>query len=281
MFNISDDYLSSLLQEDLQLMDLTVMSMGIETEAGILECCPKRSCVLAGVEEAAWLFKKTGSEVEILCPSGSYTEAGKVFMRVRGTAGALHASWKQSQIIMEYSTGIATRSAEILKNARSADPSIHVAVTRKHFPGGKALAIKAAVAGGVSPHRLGLSDSILVFEQHRVFTDAFISLIPVMAERFPEKKIVVEADSFEEAIAYVKAGVDVVQCEKFEYDELKNFVKTARQINERIKISAAGGINASNAAEFAATGVDFLVTSWVYFGKPEDIKIVMSREKKH
>lgn len=102
-----------------------------------------------------------------------------------------------------------------------------------------------------------------------------------MAERFPEKKIVVEADSFEEAIAYVKAGVDVVQCEKFEYDELKNFVKTARQINERIKISAAGGINASNAAEFAATGVDFLVTSWVYFGKPEDIKIVMSREKKH
>ena len=42
-------------------------------------------------------------------------------------------------------------------------------------------------------------------------------------------------------------------------------------------IAAAGGINAANAAEYAATGVDVLVTSWVYFGKPEDIKMKFSR----
>ena len=279
MFHISDNYLSSLMEEDLQLMDLTVMSMNIESVPAMLECHPKKNCILAGVEEASRLFEKTGSSVEILCPSGSLTEGGQIFLRVRGTAGAIHSCWKQAQNIMEYSSGIATRTAAMLKNARTANPSVHVSVTRKHFPGGKALSIKAALAGGASIHRLGLSDSILVFEQHRVFVDDFIGLIPVMAERFPEKKIAVEANSFEEAIAYVKAGTDVVQCERFEYDELEKFVKIARGINQSVKIAAAGGINASNAAEYAATGVDILVTSWVYFGKPEDIKIVISREK--
>jgi molybdenum transport protein len=45
-----------------------------------------------------------------------------------------------------------------------------------------------------------------------------------------------------------------------------------------VKISAAGGIDADNAADYAATGVDVLVTSWVYFGKPEDIKMRFSTE---
>ncbi|MEA4871711.1 MAG: ModD protein [Synergistaceae bacterium] len=279
MLRISDNYLNTLLEEDLQLMDLTVMSMNLDSVPGILECHPKKNCVLAGVEEAARLFEKTGSNVEILHPSGSLAEGGQIFMRACGTAGAFHSCWKQAQNIMEYSSGIATRTAAMLKNARTANPSVHVSVTRKHFPGGKALSIKAALAGGASIHRLGLSDSILVFEQHRVFVDDFIGLIPEMAEMFPEKKIAVEADSFEEAVAYVKAGAHVIQCERFEFDELKNFVDEARGINKNIKIAAAGGINASNAAEYAATGVDILVTSWVYFGKPEDIKIVISREK--
>ncbi len=277
MFNIPDSHICSLMEEDLQHMDLTVMSMDIENVPGSMECYPKNDCVLAGAEEAARLFKKTGCEVELFCPSGTFTEKGKVFMKVQGTAGAMHACWKQSQNIMEYSSGIATRAAEMVKNARAVNPSVHVAVTRKHFPGGKALSIKAALAGGASLHRLGLSDSILVFDQHRAFASDFISLIPIMAERFPEKKIAVEANTPKEAEAYLKAGAHIIQCERFTHEGLKNFVSMAREINRDAVITAAGGINASNAAEYAATGVHILVTSWVYFGKPQDIKMKMSK----
>ncbi len=277
MFNIPDSYINSLIEEDLQHMDLTVMSMDIENIPGLLECYPKNDCVLAGVEEAARLFKSTGCEVELLLSGGTFAEGGKVFMKVRGTAGAMHACWKQSQNIIEYSSGIATRTAEMVKNAKAANPSVHVSVTRKHFPGGKALSIKAALAGGASLHRLGLSDSILVFDQHRAFTDDFISLIPLMAGRFPEKKIAVEANTPADAEAYLKAGAHIVQCERFTYEELRNFVKISGSINKDAVIAAAGGINSANAAEYAATGVDILVTSWVYFGKPQDIKMRMSR----
>ena len=42
-----------------------------------------------------------------------------------------------------------------------------------------------------------------------------------------------------------------------------------------IAILAAGGINGDNATEYAATGVDILVTTWPYFGKPTDIKVII------
>ncbi len=275
MFNIPDSYLNSLLEEDLQHMDLTVMSMGIENFPGVLECSPKNDCVIAGAEEAARLFIKTGCEAELLSSSGTFTEGGSVFMRVCGTAGAMHACWKQAQNIIEYSSGIATRTAEMVKNAKTVNSSVHVSVTRKHFPGGKALSLKAALAGGASIHRLGLSDSILVFDQHRAFTNDFISLIPLMVQRFPEKKIAAEANTPEEAEAYLRAGAHIVQCERFTYEELRNFVRLSEAINKNAVIAAAGGINAANAAEYAASGVGILVTSWVYFGKPQDIKMKM------
>ena len=112
--------------------------------------------------------------------------------------------------------------------------------------------------------------------QHRVFADSFISLIEKMGARFPEKKIAVEVDSAKEALAFAKAGADIVQCERFFPADLAYLVAMLRAEKPDVKILAAGGINADNALEYAATGVDVLVTSWVYFGKPEDIKMKFS-----
>ena len=50
-------------------------------------------------------------------------------------------------------------------------------------------------------------------------------------------------------------------------------VHQIRQSKPEIKISAAGGINAENASAYAETGVDMLVLSSPYFGKPADIGV--------
>jgi molybdenum transport protein len=87
----------------------------------------------------------------------------------------------------------------------------------------------------------------------------------------PETRIIVEADSPEEALLIAQSDADVVQVDKLPPDRLKALVDEVRQINLGVKVSAAGGINEQNAAEYAATGVDILVLSSVYFGKPADI----------
>jgi molybdenum transport protein len=279
MFLIPDSYIEGLIAEDLHIVDVTTEALGIGGIEGTIECFPRGNCVVAGVEEAARAFGVTGARTEIIHGSGSELVSGTVFLTARGTAGSLHASYKTAQNIMEYSSGIATRCAEMVENARRASPDVEVSVTRKHFPGTKPLSLKAALAGGASIHRLGLSDSILVFDQHRVFTgesEGFAAMVKKISMRFPEKKIAAEADTSEEAIMFAKSGVDVVQCEKFRPDVLAPLVKRLREINPNVKILAAGGLNADNAFDFASTGVDALVTSWVYFGKPQDIKMKLA-----
>ena len=224
-FHISQRFIDELLEEDCPYMDLTVEALGIGCEPGRLTCHPKAACVVAGVEVAARLLESSGCRVACEAASGDRLEAGQVFLRAEGSAGAIHRSLKIAQNVMEYSSGIATRAASMLESARKANPHVQLAVTRKHFPGTKRLSLAAAQAGGAIAHRLGLSDSLLVFDQHRVFT----------------------------------GGLDGVKA-----------------VNAAVQVLAAGGVTGENAAAVAATGVDVLVTTWAYFGKPADIKMVVS-----
>ena len=153
-FHISQRFIDELLEEDCPYMDLTVEALGIGREPGLLTCHPKAACVVAGVEVAARLLESSGCRVACEAASGDRLEAGQVFLRAEGSAGAIHRSLKIAQNVMEYSSGIATRAAGMLESARKANPHVQLAVTRKHFPGTKRLSLAAAQAGIGSGFRI-------------------------------------------------------------------------------------------------------------------------------
>jgi len=211
--------------------------------------------------------------------SGSMVDAGVPILTASGSASSLHAGWKVAINLLEYASGIATRTRTIVNSARQVNPGITVLTTRKLFPGTKKVALKAIMAGGALPHRIGLSDSILVFRQHTAFMgglDSFLDTVAALKDKAPEHKIIVEAETAEEALKIASAGVDVVQVDKLLPERLSLLVQQIRQLRPDVKISAAGGINSENAAAYAATGVDMLVLSSVYFGKPADIGVIIN-----
>ena len=77
----------------------------------------------------------------------------------------------------------------------------------------------------------------------------------------PEKKLSAEVDNLEDALLAAAAGIDIVQCEKFSCEALAATVGALRGTRPDILILAAGGVTGETAAEYAATGVDVLVTS--------------------
>lgn len=284
-FYSPDSWLDDLLADDCPGLDLTVELLGIGAAPGIMRFAPKADCVISGVEQAELLLRRCGLSVMRAAANGDSLQAGQLCLEARGRAADLHRSWKLSQTLMEYMTGIATRCAHMVAQAHTANPGVRVAVTRKNFPGAKAICLDAAMDGGATVHRQNLSDSILIFEQHRVFlpgtAQASLRSVAAMMDklraRAPERKISAEVDSLEDALLVAKAGIDIVQCEKFACETLAETVGALRAVRADIVILAAGGINGDNAANFAATGVDVLVTSWPYFGKPADIKVVMEK----
>lgn len=92
-----------------------------------------------------------------------------------------------------------------------------------------------------------------------------------------EKKVIVETECKEDAIRLSKAGVDGLQFDKIPPTDLKGIVDKIRTINPQITLIGTGGIHEGNIEEYAKTGVDSISTTWVYFGKPVDIGVMIQK----
>lgn len=274
---LSHEELSRLLQEDVPIMDLTSSAMGFEGKNSRMDFFSREGGIIAGSEEALRLMENSGLSGELFLHSNQVSEPSGRILSCQGKAEEVFRIWKIAQNILEYTTGIARRTHQLVTQAKKGNPNITVAVTRKNFPGTKKLSIKGAMAGGAIVHRLGLSESILLFEEHRKFfskNDLSSKVQQILIEQ-KEKKTVAEVTSIDDAIYLSKMGIETFQFDKMDPVALKEAVTTLKSISERIQVAAAGGINEQNAQQYSETGADFLVTSSVYHGKPADIQVII------
>ncbi|MEJ2426270.1 MAG: ModD protein [Candidatus Thiodiazotropha sp.] len=272
---LTQEELNALLREDAPYGDLTTASLGIGQQSGRITFHARDPMIVCGIEEAVQLFKLAGADqVEAFTASGDAADPGRHLLQASGPAHALFLAWKVAQSLMESLAGVSSCARQIVDQAGDAV----VACTRKHLPGTKTLMVKAIQSGGATMHRLGLSESIMVTEEHRSFLTAPSShdYLPHILSAQPEKKCVVEVDQVDQALALIEQECPVIQLEKCTIEEVSRVVEAARTHGtgaHRTVIAAAGGIHPNNAGEYAATGVDLLVTSAPYFAKPRDVQV--------
>ena len=277
MILLTDNELENLLSEDIPFGDLTTNSLGIQKQRARMTFATREdSLVISCSEEAVKLCKMYGLNIERFVPSGTVVTPLTVFLEVQGAAGTIHRVWKTIQNLLDYASGIATYTEKLVKSAQAVHPNVIVATTRKTTPFSKKIAIKAVESGGGIAHRLGLSESILIFEYHRVFfptDDLFVKAFHKLKKSNPEKKIVMEVENLEDAIKFALMGADVLQLEKFPLPILSDAVKILRTQFPHIMLMATGGITLKNIQEYAACGGDVIVTSSPYNASPADIKV--------
>lgn len=276
MPRLSDTELDRLLRDDCPFSDPTTEGLGIAGVAAKATLTARHDMVACGTEEAVRMFELSGASARALVPSGKAVPAGTLLVEAEGPAGALHRSYKMAQTLIEMLAGIATAARAMVDAAQAANPRSRVACTRKHMPGIKPLALRAIEAGGAVPHRLGLSDYILVFEEHRSLLDPALPLrahFDRLKAHSPERRLAAEASDVDEAIRLAEAGAEIVQVDKLTPDEVAQVAARLDAFSPRPIFAAAGGINASNAAAYAAAGADILVTSSPYLAPPRDVKV--------
>ena len=276
MVFISDREIDDIIMEDVMYGDLTTSLLDLGGKAGTIRFIARESTVVCGCEEVLRIFTKFGIEAGFSLASGDAVEAGDLILTGTGSAESLHGVWRNCGRLLEHVSGIATRTRALVDAAKRINPLVEVCTTRKCFPGTKKLAVKAVLAGGGVLHRLGLSETVLLFREHISMAGgpgAAQGIIGGMKTRAPEKVIAVEAHTPEEARAYFEAGADIVQCDKLDLEGLAAVAAQARSFPAGKKVSAAGNVNIENIEGVVSTGVDFIVTSSPYFGKPSDIKV--------
>ena len=264
------------IAEDAPLLDLTTHLLAIGGKPARISFTVRGDTVAACTEEAARVVQHCGGQVQQCLPSGTRVSAGDVLLSATGDAAGLLRAWKVAQNLLEYACGVAGATARMVQAVQAAAPGVAVLTTRKHAPGLRRIALKATLSGGALPHRLSVGETVLVFPQHRALLgdwDALQAHLAAASQALTEKKCVIEVHSLEDALLAVKAGADVVQFDKVSLDQLRQWCPLLRQQHPRLALLAAGGVNDKNAADYATTGVDALVTSSLHHAPPADIGV--------
>lgn len=267
MFDLDDNELLEYIKDDVPYFDLTTYIQESGDKKAKLEVFTREEVVVSCSREAARIAQLLGCEVLTCIPEKKVAKEGEVLLSFFGSYEKVHQAWKLTQVLLEYSCKMATYTASMKKCIQEVNPTCELLATRKSFPFAKRLCIKAIMNGGAMPHRLGVSESILFFAQHRVIYESdavFYTHIEKLKLKIPEKKFIVESENFEDAIALMQHGVDVLQLDKVSVEILKKIVAYKEKIFSHVKILMAGGVNLKNAKEYASCGVDGIVTSALY-----------------
>lgn len=273
----SDTRIDGFIMEDLPYADLTCSVLGINDTLGEMDYFTREDCVLCGMAVVRRMAVKLECEILAARKDGETICAGETFLTVRGTADHLHALWKVGLSTFDHLSAVATKTRGMVDAAHAQNPHCEILTTRKSQPGVRDLLTYAVMTGGAFPHRMGLSETVLVFDHHLKFMgglDAFIEKLPEIRGHCVEKKLFVEAEA-DQAIALARAGVDGIQLDKVPEGELAALVEKLRAIDPHVTLIAAGGINPQNVAAYAATGVDGLATTAAYTAKPLDMSVRM------
>ncbi len=168
---------------------------------------------------------------------------------VSGSANSLLRGERCALNFVQTLSGTATATAEFV--ARAAGGVIKD--TRKTLPGLR-LAQKYAVAcGGGVNHRLGLSDAILLKDNHVRACGSVAAAVAAARRARPGLAVEVEAASMEQVEEALAAGADTIMLDNFGADETAAAVQA---IAGKAKIEVSGGIGLDDVARLAGTHVD-------------------------
>lgn len=186
---------------------------------------------------------------------GARVEAGQVLGELRGPADTLLASERSILNLVTHLSGVATATAALVSAV--AGTGAVVRDTRKTLPGLRAVEKYAVRCGGGSNHRLGLSDAILVKDNHVAafggVTGAVEMALRAGASALP---VEVEVDNLSELDEALEAGAHLILVDNMSLEQTKEAVRRARRAGA--KVEASGGITVANARAVAECGVDYI-----------------------
>ena len=267
MFNLSTFELEKYIQDDLPYFDLTTSLQNCNNAIAQIEVYTREDIIVSCSEEAAKIAELLNCKVDFFVKSKNKLEKDGIILRFSGLYEDIHKAWRLTQILLEYSCKISTYAHEMKEKIEKINPSCELLTTRKTFPFSKRFCIKAAFCGGAMPHRLNLSETVLFFEGHRILyknNEEFYEDLKRIKTKIPEKKLNVESDNFEDSVNLMKIGVDVIQLDKIDFEELEKIITYKNENFPFVKILVAGGINLTNIEKYASYKIDGVVTSSVY-----------------
>jgi nicotinate-nucleotide pyrophosphorylase (carboxylating) len=131
--------------------------------------------------------------------------------------------------------------------------------TRKTVPGLRLLDKYAVSCGGGENHRLDLSDSILIKNNHIALGGGIPKVLAAaLAARKPGQRVQVEVRNREELDQALEGGAEAILLDNMTPDDVAASVKLIHARSPNVPVEASGGIQLDTIRKYAEAGVDFI-----------------------
>ncbi len=262
-----EDIANVALQEDLAHgVDVTTVATIPEDAVATADFTAREAGTVAGlrVAEAVMSIVCTDEfEVERHVEDGDRVEAGQALLSVTTRTRDILTAERSALNLLCRLSGIATATrawADALEGTRA-----KVRDTRKTTPGLRSLEKFAVRCGGGVNHRMSLSDTALVKDNHVVAAGGVAQAFTAVREQFPDVPIEVEVDTLHQLREVLDAGADLILLDNFTPGECEEAVSL---VDGRAALEASGRLTLANAKAYADTGVDYLAVGALTHSSP-------------
>jgi nicotinate-nucleotide pyrophosphorylase (carboxylating) len=253
------------LDEDLgpESLDVTTLATFPREATATAQVVARDSGVVAGMPVLALVLGEVAGRLDLAAPEvlpaiwdGERVHRGDVLATVTGPTQVLLVAERTMLNILSRLSGVAThtrRWADALEGT-----GCTVLDTRKTTPGMRALQKYAVRAGGGTNKRMGLYDTAMIKDNHKLAAGSLTAAYRAIRERFPQVPVQVEVTTVGEALEAVGTGARFILCDNMSVALLRETVAAVRATGEQVEVEATGGLTLAVAREYAETGVDHL-----------------------
>lgn len=259
------DLVKRAYEEDLQGgEDATSVATIPEDHVSTAEYRLRANGVIAGIEVAKVALELVGITdlaSGVLCAHN--VEAGTVILSAHGNTRALLLAERTSLNFLGHLSGIATLTRAWVDEVSEYGTAIRD--TRKTTPGLRVLEKYAVRMGGGTNHRMSLSESALIKDNHVEAVGGVGKAFERVRKLYPKIEIEVEVDSLDQLKEILQQSPDLVLLDNMSVDECRQAVEI---VAKRCKLEASGGLSLKNAKAYAQTGVDYLAVGALTHSAP-------------
>jgi nicotinate-nucleotide pyrophosphorylase (carboxylating) len=205
--------------------------------------------VIAGLDLLPEIY---GAPVQLLKHDGDTCETGDVIATISAPARLLLERERVALNFLQRLSGVATAARRFADAV--AGTNCKILDTRKTTPGLRVLEKRAAAAGGVTNHRMGLFDAILIKNNHIAAAGGVRAAIERARASSP-LPIEIEVRTRTELREALDAGAAHLLLDNLTPTQAAEWV---REINHRARVELSGGITLENVRAYAEAGADFV-----------------------
>ncbi|MCI5943511.1 MAG: carboxylating nicotinate-nucleotide diphosphorylase [Eubacterium sp.] len=251
-----DPLILSALKEDITAEDVSTNSVMPRPCKGEAELICKEDGVICGLQIFERVFTLLDGETvfETTVKDGDAVCKGQLLGKVIGDIRVILSGERTALNYLQRMSGIATYThsvAELLSGS-----GITLLDTRKTTPNNRIFEKYSVKVGGGSNHRLGLTDGVMLKDNHIGAAGGVKEAIALAKAYAPfVRKIEVETENTAMVKEAVEAGADIIMLDNMTTEEMKEAVDI---INGRAEIEVSGNVTKENISRLVDLGVDYI-----------------------